>query len=207
VSRRGKRSSSHWRKHQRDDPHFRLAKAEGYRARSAYKLLQIQDTFHILGRGQTVLDLGAAPGSWSQVVSAIVGSSGKTIAVDLHLIEPIPGVVMLQGDINSPATRAEIRQAAGGPVDVVLSDAAPSTSGIRDRDHALSIELVYSALQVAQQVLRPGGHLVGKVFEGSDLPRLLVDLRQCFDRVKPHYPEATHREGREVFLVCMGFKG
>ena len=207
MPKKGRRSSSHWRTHQRDDPYFRLAKVEGYRARSAYKLLQIQDTFHILSRGQTVLDLGAAPGSWSQVVSAIVGSSGKTIAVDLQPIEPIPGVVLLQGDINSPVTRAEILRVSGGAVDVVLSDAAPSTSGIRDRDHALSVELVYSALQVAQQALRPGGHLVAKVFEGSDLPHLIVDLRQHFDRVKPNYPEATHRDGREVFMVCLGFRG
>ena len=206
MSKRGKRSSSHWRTHQRDDAYFRLAKAEGYRARSAYKLLQIQDTFHILSQGQTVLDLGAAPGSWSQVASAIVGSSGKTIAVDLQPIEPLPGVVLLQGDINSAATQAEILQVSGGAVDVVLSNAAPSTSGIRDRDHALSVELVYSALQVARRVLRPGGHLVAKVFEGSDLPRLIVDLRQHFDRVKPNYPEATHREGREVFMVCLGFR-
>jgi len=207
VSKRGKRTSSHWRTHQRDDPYFQLAKVEGYRARSAYKLLQIQDTFHILSQGQTVLDLGAAPGSWSQVVSAIVGSSGKTIAVDLQPIEPLPGVVLLQGDINSSATQAEILQIAGGAVDVVLSDAAPSTSGIRDRDHALSVELVYSALRVARQALRPGGHLVAKVFEGSDLPHLIVDLRQHFDRVKPNYPEATHREGHEVFMVCLGFRG
>jgi 23S rRNA (uridine2552-2'-O)-methyltransferase len=206
VPKRGKSRPSHWRTHQRDDPYFRLAKAEGYRARSAYKLLQIQDTFHILSRGQTVLDLGAAPGSWSQVASAIVGSNGKTIAVDLQPIEPLPGVVLLQGDINSAATQAEILEASGGAVDVVLSDAAPSTSGIRDRDHALSVELVYSALQVARQALRPGGHLVAKVFEGSDLPSLIVDLRQHFDRVKPNYPEATHREGREVFMVCLGFR-
>jgi 23S rRNA (uridine2552-2'-O)-methyltransferase len=206
VSKRGKSRPSHWRTHQRDDPYFRMAKAEGYRARSAYKLLQIQDAFHILSQGQTVLDLGAAPGSWSQVASAIVGSTGRTIAVDLQPIEPLRGVVLLQGDITSPATQAEILQVSGGAVDVVLSDAAPGTSGIRDRDHALSIELVYSALQVAQRALRPGGHLVAKVFEGSDLPKLIVDLRQHFDRVKPNYPEATHREGREIYIVCKGFK-
>lgn len=207
MSKRGSKGSAHWRKRQRDDPYFQLAKAEGYRARSAYKLLQIQDAFHILQRGQVVLDLGAAPGSWSQVVSALVGASGKAIAVDLQPIEPIPGVIALQADINDPVAQAEILHTAGGPVDVVLCDAAPNTSGIRDRDHALSVELVYSALAVARQALRPGGHLVVKVFEGGDLPRLIQDLRQHFQRVKPHYPEATHREGREVFLVCTGFRG
>jgi 23S rRNA (uridine2552-2'-O)-methyltransferase len=202
MSRRRGRSKSHWRKNQREDVYFQRAKEEGYRARSAFKLLQIQEKFGLLRRGQTVLDLGAAPGSWSQVASQLVGPAGQVVAVDLQLIEPLPDVVTLQGDMTSPETLARILEATGGSVDVVLSDAAPNSTGIRLRDHVLSVELVRAALDLSGQLLRPGGHLVAKVFEGEDLPQLIVDLREAFEKVKPHYPPATRREGREVFLGC-----
>jgi 23S rRNA (uridine2552-2'-O)-methyltransferase len=156
----------------------------------------------LLHRGQRVLDLGAAPGSWSQVASQIVGPSGKVVAVDLEAIDPLPGVVTIQGDMTSAEVQAQILAAVGGSVHVVISDAAPSSTGIKLRDHVLSVELVRAALALSQQVLRPGGHMVAKVFEGEDLPELIVDLRQVFAKVKPHYPAATRREGREVFLVC-----
>jgi 23S rRNA (uridine2552-2'-O)-methyltransferase len=205
VARR-KRGQGHWRKRQREDVYFQRAKEEGYRARSAYKLQQIQERFDVLGQGQAVLDLGAAPGSWSQVAAQIVGRAGQVIAVDLQPIEPIPGVTILQGDLTDLDVQAQLIVAAGGPEDVVLSDAAPNVSGIHLRDHVLSVELVRAALALARQVLRPGGHFVAKVFEGEDLPQLIVDLRQAFERVKPNYPAATRREGREVFLVCREFK-
>jgi 23S rRNA (uridine2552-2'-O)-methyltransferase len=207
VTRRRKKDGTHWRKRQQDDPYFQQAKQEGYRARSAYKLQQIQEQFGVLRRGQSVLDLGAAPGSWSQVSAQIVGGAGRVIAIDLQPIEPIPGVIALQGDLTAPEVQAQIVAAAGGPVDVVLSDAAPNTSGIHLRDHVLSVELVRAALALTRQVLKPGGHFVAKVFEGEDLPQLIVDLRREFERVKPNYPAATRREGREVFMVCTGFKG
>jgi 23S rRNA (uridine2552-2'-O)-methyltransferase len=207
VARRKRRRGAHWRRQQGSDPYFQKAKAEGYRARSAYKLLQIQERFHVLRKGQVVVDLGAAPGSWSQVASRIVGSQGRTLALDLQPIEPIPDVLILQGDMTAPEVQAELLQAAGGPVDAVLSDAAPNTSGIRDVDHALSVELVYAALNLARRSLKPGGHFVAKVFEGGDLPQLIVDLGRHFERVKPYHPEASRRESREVFLVCTGFGG
>ena len=207
MSKRRGKGGAHWRKRQGDDRYFQKARAEGYRARSAYKLLQIQEKFHILRKGQVILDLGAAPGSWSQVAGQIVGSTGRVIAVDLQAIEAIPGVIALQGDITAPDVQARIVEAAGGPVDVVLSDAAPNTSGIRERDHALSVELVQAAFDVAQRSLRPGGCFVAKVFEGEDIPQLLAQLRQHFALVKPHYPQATRQESREVFLACKGFGG
>ena len=211
ASLRGKKPSragrkQHWREHQRDDPYFQQAKAEGYRARSAYKLLQIQEKFRILGEGQAILDLGAAPGSWSQVAAKMVGTAGRVIAVDLQAIDPILGVTAIQGDMTTPGVQAQMFEATDGPVDVVLSDAAPNATGIRLRDHAFSVALVYAALDIARQALKPGGHLVAKVFEGEDLPQLIVDLRQAFETVKPFYPEATRREGYEVFLVCREFK-
>jgi len=203
VKRKGK-AGEHWRKHQSQDPYFQKAKDEGYRARSAYKLIQIDQRFRILRAGQSVLDLGAAPGSWSQVAIKTVGQSGRVIAVDLQPIEPIPGLVALQGDITSAEVQARAIQAAGGLVDVVLSDAAPNASGIALHDHARSVELAYAALNVACRSLKPGGHFVAKVFEGEDMPGLLVDLRQHFGTVKPFYPEATRREGKEIFVVCKG---
>ena len=202
MPRRQKKSKPHWRKNQREDPYFQQAKSAGYRARSAFKLLQIQEKFKLLRPGQRVLDLGAAPGSWSQVASEIVGPSGQVVAVDLQAIDALPGVVTLQGDMTSSEVQAQILEATGGPVHVVLSDAAPNSTGIKLRDHVLSVELVRAALELSHLVLRPGGHLVAKVFEGEDLPQLIVDLRQVFEKVKPHYPAATRREGREVFLVC-----
>ncbi len=205
AKRRGK-GRQHWRRDQRKDPYFRKAKAEGYRARSAYKLIQIQDRFHLMRRGDTVLDLGAAPGSWSQVASELVGSDGLVVAVDLQPIEPIEDVLAIQGDMTDPGVQEKAIGAAGGRVDVVLSDAAPNVSGIRVRDHAFSIALVYAALSVAQGALKPGGNFVAKVFEGEDLPQLLVDLRTHFERVKPFYPDATRREGQEIFVVCQGFE-
>ncbi|MBN1640194.1 MAG: RlmE family RNA methyltransferase [Anaerolineae bacterium] len=200
-------SSGHWRERQADDPYFQKAKQEGYRARSAYKLIQIDDKFRILHPGQAILDLGAAPGSWSQVAAKRTGSGGRVVALDLQPIEPIPGVTTIQGDMTRAEVQAEAIEAAGGPVDVVLSDAAPNTSGIRIRDHAFSIALVYAALEIARHTLRQGGDFVAKVFEGEDLPQLLVDLRAQFELVKPFYPDATHREGYEVFVVCKGYKG
>ena len=203
MPRRRKKSKPHWRENQREDPYFQQAKAAGYRARSAFKLLQIQEKFKLLRRGQRVLDLGAAPGSWSQVASEIIGPSGQVVAVDLQEIDMMPGVVTIQGDMTTAEVQALILKATGGSVHVVISDAAPNSTGIKLRDHVLSIELVRAALDLSQQVLRPGGHLVAKVFEGEDLPQLIVDLRQVFEKVKPHYPAATRREGREVFLVCL----
>lgn len=207
MARRRGRARQHWRRDQGQDPYFRRAKEEGYRARSAYKLIQIQNRFHVLSRGDTVLDLGAAPGSWSQVASELVGSEGLVIAVDLQPMEPIDDVIEIQGDMTQPEVQDKVIGAAGGRVDVVLSDAAPNVSGIRVRDHAFSIALVYAALAIVRRALKPGGSFVTKVFEGEDFPHLLVDLRSDFERVKPFYPDATRREGYEVFVVCQGFEG
>ncbi len=206
VSRRKRKAKKHWRRDQRNDPYFQQAKADGYRARSAYKLIQIDKKFKILRRGQSILDLGAAPGSWSQVAVKRVGRAGQVVAVDVQAMAPIPGVVLVQGDMTAPEVQAQAIAAAGGPVDVVLCDAAPNTSGIALRDHALSIELVYAAFDMARRALKPGGHFVTKVFAGEDMPQLLIDLRRHFGAVKPFYPEATRREGKEIFVVCREFK-
>ncbi len=205
MGRRRKRS--HWRTRQHTDRYFRQAKEEGYRARSAYKLLQIDERFHILHRGDAVVDLGAAPGSWSQVVVKRVGRGGKVVAVDLQPIEPIPGVLILQGDMTDPAVQARIEEALGGPADVVLSDAAPFTTGIKLRDHVLSMELGHAALATAKRLLKPGGSLVIKVFQGEDLAELIRAVKLAFHPVKLFTPEATRNESWETFIVARGFKG
>lgn len=198
---------SHWRKQQHLDRYFQKAKEEGYRARSAYKLLQIQKKYRIIRRGDTIVDLGAAPGSWSQVVSKIVGEHGKVIALDLQAIEPIAGVMTLEGDMTDPDVQAQVIELAGGRADVVLSDAAPSTTGIKLRDHVLSIELARAAFGVARKLLVSHGNMVLKVFEGEDLPALIHDVKMAFHPVKVHTPPATRNESWESFIVARGFKG
>ena len=198
---------SHWRKQQRKETYFKKAKQEGYRARSAYKLLQIQEKFHISRRGNVVVDLGAAPGSWSQVTAKLVGDKGRVIALDLQEIAPILGVTILQGDMTAPDVQAQVIELAGGRAHVVLSDAAPSTTGVKLRDHVLSIELGHAALAVAKNLLVPGGKLVIKVFEGEDLPALLHAVKMAFHPVKVHTPAATRNESWESFIVAQGFKG
>ena len=198
---------SHWRKQQHRDAYFRQAKEEGYRARSAYKLLQIQEKFRVVSKGDVVVDLGAAPGSWSQALVAMVGPRGRIIALDLQVIDPIPGVICLQGDMTDPEVQAQVIEIAGGHANVVLSDAAPSTTGVKLHDHVLSIELARAAFDVASRLLDPGGNMVLKVFEGEDLPGLIRDVKQAFHPVKVHTPPATRNESWESFIVARGFKG
>jgi 23S rRNA (uridine2552-2'-O)-methyltransferase len=197
----------HWRKQQHQERYFRMAKQEGYRARSAYKLIQIQEKFHVIRRGDVVVDLGAAPGSWSQVVSPLVGDRGKVIALDLQEIEPIPGVVTLQGDMTDPDVQARVIEVVGSKANVVLSDAAPSTTGVKLRDHVLSIELARAAFTVAKELLVRNGNMVLKVFEGEDLPDLIREVKLAFHPVKVHTPAATRNESWESFIVARGYKG
>lgn len=197
---------SHWRQQQHQDRYFQQAKEAGYRARSAYKLIQIQERFHLIRKGDTVVDLGAAPGSWSQVLVQLVGTRGRVIALDLTPIDPIPGVTTLQGDMTDPDVQILLKGIAGGKVNVVLSDAAPSTTGIKLRDHVLSIELARSAFETAKQLLAPGGNMALKVFEGEDLPALIRDVKLAFHPVKVFTPDATRNESWESFIVARGLK-
>lgn len=198
---------SHWRKNQGRDTYFQKAKNEGYRARSAYKLKQIQDKFHVIRKRDTVLDLGAAPGSWSQVLVELVGSRGRVIALDLQDMEPIIGVTMIQGDMTDPDVQRHLMELTNGRCNVVLSDAAPSTTGIKLRDHVISMELARAAFTVALQILVPGGNMILKVFQGEDLPALIRDVKMRFHPVKVHTPPATRNESWEAFIVAQKFKG
>jgi 23S rRNA (uridine2552-2'-O)-methyltransferase len=197
----------HWRKQQHLDRYFKKAKQDGYRARSAYKLTQMQERFHLIHRGDVVVDLGAAPGSWSQVAVELVGPDGQVVALDLQAIDPIRGVTRIEGDMLDPEVRSRVVEAVGHRADVVLSDAAPATTGIKLRDHVRSIELARTAFELAQTLLRDGGSMVLKVFEGEDFPGLLQDVKRTFRRAQGHKPSATRDESWEMFIVARGYRG
>ena len=197
----------HWRKQQHLDRYFKKAKQDGYRARSAYKLTQMQERFHLIHRGDVVVDLGAAPGSWSQVAAELVGPDGQVVALDLQAIDPIRGVTRIEGDMLDPEVRSRVVEAVGHQADVVLSDAAPATTGIKLRDHVRSIELARTAFELAQTLLRDGGSMVLKVFEGEDFPGLLQDVKRTFRRAQAHKPSATRDESWEMFIVARGYRG
>lgn len=197
----------HWRKQQHLDRYFKKAKRDGYRARSAYKLTQMQEKFRIIRRGDVVVDLGAAPGSWSQVAAKLVGSDGRVVALDLQPIDPISGVNLVQGDMLDAEVRARVAAMVDGRADVVLSDAAPETTGIKLRDHVRSIELARTAFEFAQDLLRDGGSMVLKIFEGEDFPDLLRDVKRAFRRAQGHKPSASRDESWEIFIVARGYRG
>jgi 23S rRNA (uridine2552-2'-O)-methyltransferase len=197
----------HWRKQQHLDRYFKKAKRDGYRARSAYKLTQMQEKFRIIRRGDVVVDLGAAPGSWSQVAAKLVGSDGRVVALDLQPIDPISGVNLVQGDMLDAEVRARVAAMVDGRADVVLSDAAPETTGIKLRDHVRSIELARTAFEFAQDLLGDGGSMVLKIFEGEDFPDLLRDVKRVFRRAQGHKPSASRDESWEIFIVARGYRG
>lgn len=181
------------------DYYYRKAKEEGYRARSAYKLQQINGKFHIIRRGDAVVDLGAAPGGWLQVAKQLSG--GPVIGVDLEAIEPIPGVTTIQADITKEETAERVKELLGREADVVICDAAPNLTGIWDVDHARSIDLSRSALAVAKKVLRPGGRLLVKVFQGDMFTDYLSEVRREFGQVKSHSPQASRKESAEIYII------
>lgn len=195
-----------WRKQQSQDLYFRKAHAEGYRARSAYKLLEIDAKFHLLRTGCRVLDLGATPGSWSQVAARAVGTQGRVVALDLNPVAPLAGVTVLQGDARAPEMHERMRSTLGGPADVILSDMAPGTSGIPATDHARSLELGAAALEIALELGKPGAAFVLKVFEGPDLPEFLAQVRRSFRSVRIYNPEASRRESKETFVIALGMR-
>lgn len=186
----------------RQDHFTRAAKKAGYRARSVFKLEEIDRRARLFQGGQRVLDLGSSPGSWSQYAAKKVGRRGQIVAIDLKSVEPIgANVKLIRGDAFE--TPAADLQGDGSPFDVVMSDMAPDTSGNGFTDHMRSIELCRRALTVAQSVLKPGGHFVCKVFEGEEVNRLVSDLNQAFDLVKRIKPKGTRSESVELFLVAL----
>jgi 23S rRNA (uridine2552-2'-O)-methyltransferase len=182
------------------DHYYRLAKEEGYRARSAYKLLQINEKFHIIKKGNSVVDLGAAPGGWLQVAQKL--SDGKIVGIDLEAIESVPGTVTFRADITQESTVDLVKSALGGDADVVISDAAPNLTGAWDMDHAVSIDLARSSLRMAKALLRPRGNFLVKVFQGDMFVDYLNEVRKEFASVQAHSPPASRKESAETYVVA-----
>ncbi len=202
-------SSQRWLKRQIDDPYVRRAKSEGYRSRAAYKLIEMDDKYRLLKPGQKVLDLGAAPGGWSQVAAARVKAGkggGRVVAIDLLEIEPIPNVEFVQLDFLDEEAPARLREMLGGPADVVLCDMAANTTGHRKTDHLKIVALVETAADFAREVLAPGGTFVAKVIQGGTEGELLAMLKRDFASVKHVKPPASRQDSAELYVLAQGFR-
>jgi len=196
--------SRRWVLRKKKDPYYRLAKRKGYRARSAFKLIQINNRYGVIKPGFRVLDLGAAPGGWSQVAKEIVGEKGIVVAVDIQEMEPIEGVYIIQGDARDESTKREIK-AISPFFDAVISDMSPNLSGVYDIDHFRSIELAETAYSIAKEFLKPHGNFLVKVFQGEEFPKFLEKLRRDFYFVKPYSPPASRKSSSEIYVICKGY--
>ncbi len=207
-STRGRKASSQrWLERQLNDPYVAAAKSKGYRSRAAFKLLELDQKFHVLKKGARVLDLGAAPGGWSQVAAARIGETGRIVAADILPMEPLSGVVVLEVDLLDADTPQRLKDALGGPADLVLTDMAAPTTGHRQTDHIRTVALFEAALDVAEDVLKPGSTFVGKVFQGGASGELLARIKKGFAEVKHVKPPASRKESVELYLVATGFRG
>lgn len=198
-------SQQAWLERQINDPFAAKARALGYRSRAAFKITEIDDRFHLFRKGVRVVDLGLAPGGWTQV--AIQRGVTDLVGVDLLPVDPLPPAQILQMDFTDPACGPELMARLGGPADVVLSDMAPNTVGHRETDHLRIIGLIEAAADFAIEVLRPGGTFVAKAFQGGGADGLIAHLKQHFKEVRNIKPKASRQDSSELFLVATGFKG
>lgn len=200
-------SSRRWLERQLNDPYVHAAKSKGYRSRAAFKLIELDSKFHFLKKGARVLDLGAAPGGWTQVAAQRIGETGHIVAIDILEMEPMPGVEIFHADLTDPEIPAQLKQALRGAADVVLSDMAASTTGHRATDHLRTIALLEAAVDLAEDVLKPGGIFIGKAFQGGATGDLLARIKKSFRDVKHVKPPASRAESVEFYLIAQGFKG
>jgi len=199
-------SSRRWLQRQLNDPYVAAAKEAGYRSRAAYKLLQMNEQFRLLRPGQRVVDLGAAPGGWSQVVAAQNGAKGKLIALDILEVKPIEGADILCIDFLDDNAPGQLKALLGGYADMVLSDMAPSTTGHARTDHLRVMALAEAAALFATEVLKPGGSFVCKFFQGGAEKSLLDLLKKHFAKVKHAKPAASRADSSETYIVAQGFR-
>lgn len=190
----------------RRDYYRKLAKNDGYRSRSAYKLKQLNNSYHIFKSHNKVVDLGCAPGGWLQVLEEEIGNQGKIIGIDQKEVLPLKFATILQGSIEDPYMVEKIIEVLNGRADVVLSDLAPNVSGIWDIDHARQISLTRSALTIVRKLLRKNGSAIFKVFEGEMLKQLKEDLAIHFENVHYSKPDASRRESSELYMICLNFR-
>ena len=200
-----KTSSTRWLERQLNDPYVRKAKAENYRSRAAYKLLELDERFGLLKGVRSVVDLGIAPGGWSQVVRRRVPAA-NVVGIDLLPTEPLDGVTILQMDFMDETAPARLQEALGAPADLVLSDMAANTVGHPQTDHLRTMALVEAGLDFAREVLRPGGAFVAKVLAGGADNQLVAELKRSFTAVKHAKPPASRKDSSEWYVIAQGFK-
>lgn len=202
------KSSRRWLQEHVNDPYVKQAQKEGYRSRSSYKLLELNERDRLIRPGMLVMDLGSAPGGWSQVAGRLVGDKGRVLATDILPMDGLANVDFIQGDFREEAVFNQILAALGGKQpDLIISDIAPNISGIDSADQASSIYLLELALDMARRVLKPKGNFVAKLFQGVGSEAYLKDLRTSFDKVSIRKPAASRSRSREVYIVARGFKG
>lgn len=199
-------SSSRWLQRQARDSYVRQSRQDGYRSRAAYKLIEINQRDRLIVPGTRVVDLGAAPGGWTQVAAAIAGPRGTVLALDVLKMDPVAGAIVIEGDFRCAGVRDAAAAALGGaPADLVMSDMAPNISGIRDRDEAAAEELVILTLDFAHQHLRRGGNLLVKLFEYPGTDELFAALARTFEQVVRRKPDASRAGSREFYAVAKRF--
>ena len=202
------RSSGRWLKEHFDDKYVKEAQKLGYRSRASFKLLEMQERDKLIRPGMTVVDLGAAPGGWSQVAVSLVGHHGRVIASDILPMDSMAGVEFIQGDFTDDDVMQEILDTLGDKLaDLVISDMAPNMSGMNAVDQPRSMYLVELAADMAAQVLRPGGAFLTKVFQGEGFDELFAQLKKQYSKVLTRKPDASRARSREVYLLAQGFKG
>ncbi len=204
MARRG--SSNRWLERQARDPYVRQSRREGYRSRAAYKLLELVRRERLLRPGARVIDLGAAPGGWTQAAVELVGPRGTVVALDVLKMEPVAGATLICGDCREPEVQQQVAEALGGAkVDLVMSDMAPNISGNAIRDEAAASELAGTAFDFAQSFLNPGGALLVKLFRYGETDAFVEQLRGRFDSVQRRKPDASRARSREFYVVARGF--
>ncbi|WP_321211569.1 RlmE family RNA methyltransferase [Methanothermobacter sp. DP] len=198
-----------WQAERKKDHYYKSAKRENYRSRASYKLLQLNNRYKLIRKGDRVLDLGAAPGGWSQVALEKVGEEGLVVAVDLQRIKGFPAENFraIMGDFTDPAIKERIIEELGGRADVVISDAAPSLSGIRDIDHLRSVDLVENVLDIAYRVLERKGNILIKAFQGPELDKVIKEMKKDFWKLKTTKPASSRKASAEMYIVGRDFKG
>lgn len=194
--------SNRWLTRQAADPYVKAARAKGYRSRAAFKLEELDRKDRFLRSGQRVVDLGAAPGGWSQLAAERVGPQGRVVATDLLEMEPLQGVEFLRGDFREPQVLERLEALVGNRVDLVLSDMAPNISGVSARDQAMSMDLAELALEFARDWLERDGFFVVKLFQGEGFDPFVADTKSAFGRVRLRKPAASRKESREMYLVA-----
>lgn len=201
------KSSHRWLQEHVNDPYVKQAQKDGYRSRSSYKLLELNEKDRLIRPGMLIMDLGSAPGGWSQVAGRLVGDKGRVLATDILPMEPLKNVDFIQGDFREEAVFNQILDLLNGDKpDLIISDIAPNISGIDSADQASSMYLVELALDMARKVLKPRGNFVAKVFQGAGSEAYLKELRSSFEKVLIRKPAASRSRSREVYVVAKGFK-